>query len=356
MRNSEHAARVVPGVTTRAVPLSVLDLAWVSDGTTTADALEATIEVARAADDLGLHRFWVAEHHNLPSIASTNPPVIMAALAARTEQIRIGSGGVMLPNHAPYVIAEQFALLHALHPGRIDLGIGRAPGTDQVTAAALRRSTDTLSVEDFPLHVLTVMGWLGDRRLDDPAVQRLQATPAPGEGMPEVWLLGSSDYSAQLAARLGLRYCYAHHFGHLDPAMVLDLYRSQFRSSPVLAEPYAMVCTSALAAESSERADFLAGPARVAALGLRSGDRRPLVSPEEAVERGFTDLERDLLDHLPAIKFVGTADEVTAGLDALRTRTDCQELMVTGATYTAADRITSLGLIAAAWQRSPARD
>ena len=222
------------------VPLSILDLANIAEGHTSADALNATIWLAQQADKAGFDRFWVAEHHNTNSVASTNPPVLVAALGARTERIKVGSGGVMLPNHAPYVVAEQFALLEALHPGRIDLGIGRAPGTDQLTAQALRRSEDALGVEEFPRHVLQVLSWLGDPRVDEPLVNRLSATPAP-TSYPEVWLLGSSGYSAQLAGMLGVRYCYAHHFGPMDPGAVFDAYRSRFQPSPGLEAPHAMI-------------------------------------------------------------------------------------------------------------------
>lgn len=330
-------------------PLSVLDLATVTEGRTSADALAGSVRLVRAAEDLGYRRFWVAEHHNMPAVASTSPPVLVGALAARTESIRVGSGGVMLPNHPPYVVAEQFSTLEALHPGRIDLGIGRAPGTDQRTALALRRQENPLSVEDFPQQLLELMAWLGDSRLTEPLAASLSATPQAST-YPEVWLLGSSDYAARLAGMLGIRYCYAHHFGTLDPAMVLDLYREHFRPSPVLSEPHAMVCTSALVADTAEEAAYLAGPAKVMALSLRSGQLGPVVSPEAAAARGFTELEEGMLAHLPALKSVGTAEQVSEDLRGLVERSGAQELMLAGTMYDVATRIETLEAVAQAFQ------
>ncbi|MHA7248063.1 LLM class flavin-dependent oxidoreductase [Arthrobacter tecti] len=329
------------------VPLSVLDLATVGVGRTSAQALADSTRLAQEADRLGFTRFWVAEHHNMPSVASTSPAVLIAHLGAHTERIRLGSGGVMLPNHAPFVVAEQFALLEALQPGRVDLGIGRAPGTDQMTAMALRRQVDGLGVEEFPQHVLEVLGLLGDNRTPERAA-RLAATPA-ASSFPEVWLLGSSAYSAQLAGMLGLRYSYAHHFGNEDPAAVMRLYRSNFQPSPVLAEPYAMLATSALTAETEEEARYLAGPAQVMALSLRSGRPAPIVSPQDAAERVLTEQEQAMLQHLPAIKTVGTPGQVTARLKELVEITGAQELMITGTTYDVGSRVDSLAHLSAAW-------
>lgn len=329
------------------VPLSVLDLATVGTGRTSAGALADSTRLAVEADRLGFTRFWVAEHHNMPSVASTSPAVLIAHLGAHTRRIRLGSGGVMLPNHAPFVVAEQFAVLEALQPGRVDLGIGRAPGTDHMTAMALRRQADGLGVEEFPQHVLEVLALLGDNRTPD-RVMRLAATPAPSS-FPEVWLLGSSGYSAQLAGLLGLRYSYAHHFGTEDPAAVMRLYRSSFQPSPGLAEPYGMLATSALAAASEDEARYLAGPAKVMALSLRSGRAAPIVSPEEAAQRVFTEQEQLMLDRLPAIKVVGTPAQVTAELDELVELTGSQEVMITGTTYDVGSRIESLSHLAVAW-------
>lgn len=327
---------------TTTLPISVLDLVTVTEGSTSAEALNRSIELARAAEELGTARFWVAEHHNMPAVASTNPPVIMAALAARTERIRIGSGGVMLPNHAPYVVAEQFAILEALHPGRIDLGIGRAPGTDQRTASALRRDAGGLGVDEFPRHVLELMSWLGDNRLEEPLSAALKATPVPGQTAPEVWLLGSSGYSAQLAGMLGVRYCYAHHFGNMDELQVMEAYRARFQPSPALDEPHAMICTSVITDPDPERAEFLAGPAKQMALQLRTGRLGPVMSPNRAAEMPISPLDKEMLAHLPATKYVGTPERVREQLEALVDRTQVQELMLAATTFDVQTRIDTL--------------
>jgi luciferase family oxidoreductase group 1 len=328
------------------VPLSVLDLATVSEGHSSADALRGTIETARAADQLGYSRFWVAEHHNMPAVASTSPPVLIGAVAAHTRDIRVGSGGVMLPNHMPFVVAEQFALLEALYPGRVDLGIGRAPGTDQATAAALRGVSPYLTVEKFPDHLKTLLGLLGDERV--PA-DRLRATPA-AESFPDVWILGSSTYGAQIAAALGLPFCFAYHFAmSSDVDGALRLYRDGFQPSARYPQPWVMVSASVLAASTTEEAQFLAGPSRIMALSLRTGHLGPIVSPETAAQRELSDLDRAVLESLPGTQYAGTADEVVAALDTLVDRTGADELMLAGAVHDPATRVDSLARIAKAW-------
>ncbi|WP_420175442.1 LLM class flavin-dependent oxidoreductase [Luteococcus sp. OSA5] len=328
------------------IPLSVLDLVTVTEGSDTPSALQRSISLVKAAEEQGYQRFWVAEHHNMPAVASTSPPVIIAALGAHTERIRVGSGGVMLPNHAPYVVAEQFALLEGLYPGRIDLGIGRAPGTDQRTASALRRDPDALGVKEFPHHVLEVMSWLGDNRLEEPLSASLAATPA-ARSHPEVWLLGSSAYSAQLAGMLGLRYCYAHHFGQMDEEAVMEAYRSRFEPSAALSEPHAMICTSVITAPTDEQAQYLAGPAKHMALALRTNRLAPVISPETAAERGLSPLDEQMMGHLPATKFVGTPEAVRPQLQSLLDRTGVQELMLAATTYDVQTRIDTLADVAA---------
>ena len=303
-------------------------------GHTSADALRGTTEVARTADDLGYARFWVAEHHNMPAVASTSPPVLMAHLAANTRRIKVGSGGVMLPNHMPFVVAEQFALLEALYPGRIDLGIGRAPGTDQATAAALRGVSPHLTVEQFPDHLQLVLALLGDE-----GIARLRATPAP-ETFPQIWMLGSSTYGAQVAAALGLPFCYAYHFASgSDVDAALHLYRSGFQPSPQLATPHVMVSASVIAAGTTEEAQFLAGPSRVMVQSLRTGRLGPIVSPETAAA----------VPDGPGTQYAGTAEEVVAGLDSLVTRTGADELILAGTTYDPATRQDTLTRVAKAW-------
>ncbi|WP_331273213.1 LLM class flavin-dependent oxidoreductase, partial [Motilibacter deserti] len=244
------------------VPLSVLELSPVGSGQTSRDALLASTELARTAERLGYARFWVAEHHNMPSVASTTPAVLLAHVAAATSTIRVGSGGVMLPNHAPLVVAEQFAILEALHPGRVDLGIGRAPGTDPVTAAALRRTPEGLGAEDFPQELDTLLALLGDPTREEPRPTRLVATPA-ATSAPDVWLLGSSGYSAQVAGKLGLPFAFAHHFSAQNTEPALALYRDVFTPSHALQEPHAMVVASVLAAPTQEEAERLALPGRL---------------------------------------------------------------------------------------------
>jgi len=331
------------------VPLSVLDLATVREGHTSADALRGTIEIAKTADDLGYSRFWLAEHHNMPAVASTAPPVLIAAVAAQTQRIRVGSGGVMLPNHMPFVVAEQFATLEALYPGRIDLGIGRAPGTDQATAAALRGVSPYLTVEQFPEHLQTLLALLGDERIDAGEATRLRATPVAST-YPEIWMLGSSTYGAQVAAALGLPFCYAYHFAiSSDVDAALHLYRSGFKPSPRLAEPHVMVSASVIAAETADEAQFLAGPSRIMALSLRTGRLGPIVSPEAAAAVELSDLDRAVLDTLPGTQFAGTGEDVAERLAELVARTGANELILAGTVHDPATRQDTLARVAKAW-------
>jgi luciferase family oxidoreductase group 1 len=323
---------------------SVLDLAIVSSGTTSTDALASTTELARHAEALGYDRFWVAEHHNMPTVASTSPPVLMAHLAASTSRIKVGSGGVMLPNHAPLVVAEQFAMLEALHPGRVDLGIGRAPGTDPQTAAALRRSPDALGAEDFPRDLLDLMGMLGDERVQEGAWSRFRATPIPTSS-PQIVLLGSSGYSAQLAGQLGLAFGFAHHFDQPGVMEAVSIYRDSFRPSPELAEPYTIVTAGVLAADDAEEAEHLAGPARLAVLGIRTGRRMTVLSPDEAAVHPDIDTARSM----PSNRIVGDAAHVATEIQALAERTGAAEIMISTMTYGLPERIHTLELVAEHW-------
>lgn len=337
------------------VPLSVLDTAPVSAGATSGDALAATTRLAAAADSLGYHRFWVAEHHAMPAVASTSPGVLLAHLAAATRRIRVGSGGVMLPNHPSLVVAEQFAMLEALHPGRVDLGIGRAPGADPTTAAALRRTVEGLGHEDFPAEVIDVLALLGVR-LDGLApsarAQRLTATPV-ATSSPEVWLLGSSLFSAELAGSLGLPFSYAHHFNTGHTLQAAETYRRAFRPSVVLDVPRLMVSASVLVADSDEEAQFLAGPSRVMALSLRTGrPLAPILSPEDAAT-ALAELDptaaAELFAKVPGTQVATTADRAVAELTDLVARTGAAELMVTGTAYDVETRIGTLKALAAGW-------
>ena len=340
-----------------AVPVSVLDLVPVGSGGSAAQALAGTTAVAQKADSLGFRRFWVAEHHNIPSVASTAPEVLIAHLAAHTQRIRVGSGGVMLPNHPALVVAEQFAMLEALHPGRIDLGIGRAPGTDPATAAALRRTADGLGAEEFPRELIDVLGLLGQHdeagtgRPASPLVRRFSPTPVQGS-TPEVWLLGSSTFSARLAAALGLRFAYAHHFGATHTMEAMAAYRAEFRPAPGLAAPHAMVSASVLIADSDEEAQYLAGPSRVMALSLRTGRPGPITDPGTAAEvlAGLAGgpLEQ-VLAGLPGTQVATTTDRAVAELDELVQRTRADELLVTATTWDVRTRVDTLERLAEAW-------
>lgn len=323
-------------------PLSVLDLSVVREGGTSGEALHDTTELARAADRLGFTRFWVAEHHNMATVASTTPSVLIAHIAAGTERIRVGSGGVMLPNHAPLAIAEQFGLLESLHPGRIDLGIGRAPGTDPMTASAFGRPPQQ-SVEQFPHDLIEVMGMLGDRRRDDGMWTRFRATPVLATS-PTVALLGSSGFSAQLAGMLGLPFAYAHHFDTGATDVATRLYFDHFAPSPVLDEPYLILGVGALAADTDVEAERIGLPGRILRLGIRTNRRFPLVSPDTAADHPDAEAARQM----PTDQLIGSPERVAEGLRALQARTKAHEFMLTAATYDVADRIRSLELIDAA--------
>lgn len=311
-----------------AVPLSVLDLAPVVSGSTPAAALLATRELARHVEGLGFTRFWLAEHHNMPGIASSAPTVVIADVAAATERIRVGSGGVMLPNHPPLVVAEQFGTLAALHPGRIDLGIGRAPGTDQGTARALRRSTGPLSDDDFPQQLGELVGFLRGRFPDGHPYGAITAVPGDGVG-PPIWLLGSSGYSAQLAGMLGLPFAFAHHFMAQNTLPALELYRRSFEPSDQLRAPYAMVAVQVVAAETDEEAQRLARPGALAFLQLRKNQPVPLPTVAEAAAYPWTPEERAFASARHEGQAVGSVDTVRRQLGDLLSATAADELMVT---------------------------
>ena len=332
---------------TAPAPLSILDLATVGVGRTPADALVATTELARSAEGWGYHRFWVAEHHGMPGVASSTPAVLLAHLGNHTSTLRLGSGGVMLPNHAPLAVAEQFGLLEALNPGRIDLGLGRAPGTDQATARALRRGLAE-GADDFPNQLAELTHFLdGDFPPGHPYA-RLTAVPR-GEGRPPIWLLGSSGFSAQLAGRLGLPFAFAHHFSGNNTVPALDLYRSSFRPSEVLAEPYALIGVSAVAADDKAQARWLARSAGLGMLKLRRGNPGPIPTPEEAEAYPYSPAEADFLDDWLSNVVLGAPGEVADGLEALRKRTGADELMVTSHIHGHEARHRSYGLIAQAY-------
>ncbi|MGW1155014.1 LLM class flavin-dependent oxidoreductase [Streptomyces rubiginosohelvolus] len=345
---------------TAAVPLSVLDLVTVGQGRTATQALRTSVEIAKLTESRGFHRFWVAEHHSMPGVASSSPAVILAHIAAHTERIRLGSGGVMLPNHAPLVIAEQFGTLEAMAPGRVDLGLGRAPGTDGATAAALRRS-DRLNegADDFPQQLMELIRFLDDDFPDGHPYARIHAVPGPVQATspggvqsahrPPVWLLGSSGFSARLAGTLGLPFAFAHHFSALNTIPALDLYRESFRPSAVLDAPYALIGVSALAADDEREARRQVLTGALSMVRLRTGRPGLIPSPEEAEAYDFSPMEREFVDGWLANVIHGTADEVRTGLDDLAKRTGADELMITANAHGGDARLRSYGLIADAY-------
>lgn len=331
--------------TLQGTPLSVLDLATISSGSTPGDALANTLEVAQLAEQLGYHRFWVAEHHNMPGVASAAPAVIIAHLAAHTSTIRVGSGGVMLPNHQPLVVAEQFGTLEAMHRGRIDLGLGRAPGTDPGTARALRRGIEAEGDGDFPKLLGELVAFFQGSFPDDHPFARITAVPALGN-MPAIWLLGSSGFSAQLAGYLGMPFSFAHHFSPHNTLAALALYRERFEASEGLKAPYAMVAASVLVADTDAEAQRLAEPSRLAFLRLRQGRPGPFPSPEQAQAHSYSPQEQAALDSVLASQIVGGPDTVRAGLERLLADTAADELMVTTRVFAQGDRLRSLRLLA----------
>ncbi|MFD3376183.1 MULTISPECIES: LLM class flavin-dependent oxidoreductase [unclassified Streptomyces] len=345
---------------TAQVPLSVLDLVTVGAGRTATDALRTSVKLSRLAEDRGFHRYWVAEHHSMPGVASTSPAVILAHLAAHTTRIRLGSGGVMLPNHAPLVIAEQFGTLEAMAPGRIDLGLGRAPGTDGATAAALRR-TDRLNegADDFPEQLAELTRFLDDDFPPGHPYARIHAVPGPVQATspggvqsphrPPIWLLGSSGFSARLAGTLGLPFAFAHHFSAQNTIPALDLYRESFRPSAVLDSPYALIGVSALATDDEKEASRQIMAAALNMVRLRTGRPGLVPTPEEAEAYEFSPMEREFVDSWNANVIHGTADEVRSGLDDLQKRTGADELMLTAVAHNGDLRLRSYELIADAY-------
>jgi luciferase family oxidoreductase group 1 len=345
-RNTCTAGGVARQVTESFVPLSVLDLAVVGEGSSPAKALQGSVELVRETEALGYHRYWVAEHHNMPGIASSSPPVLLAHLAAASSSIRVGSGGVMLPNHAPLVVAEQFGMLEALHPGRVDLGIGRAPGTDPLTARALRRSSGPPTADDFPEQLAELLGFFDGSFPEDHPYRAITAVPGRGY-RPKLWLLGSSDYSAQAAGWLGLPFSFAHHFAAANTLPAVAAYRQAFRPSAELERPYVMLGVSVVCAETEERAQWLAGPGALAFLRLRSGRPGKYPTPEEAAEYQFTPHERRLLEAWRS-QVIGDPETVRNQLVELVERTGADELMITTMTHGLEDRLRSYRLVAEA--------
>jgi luciferase family oxidoreductase group 1 len=321
------------------IPLSVLDLAPVNQGDTPRDALANTLDLARNAERLGFQRYWLAEHHNMRGIASAATAVVIGHVAAGTKTIRVGAGGIMLPNHAPLVIAEQFGTLASLFPGRIDLGLGRAPGTDQLTAHALRRTLAS-DPNAFPNDVIELMSYFAPAQPG----QRIQAVPGAGLDVP-IWILGSSLFGAQLAAMLGLPYAFASHFA---PAQMMDaiaIYRERFQPSEQLAKPHVMLGVNVFAAETDAQARLLMSSRQQAFVALRRGEPGPLPPPVEGYEERISPSEKMMLDQLSPGTVVGSPESVREGLAAFIARTGADELMVTAQVFDHAARVRSYEIV-----------
>ena len=321
-------------------PLSVLDLSPVPEGSDAGQALRKSLDLARHVEALGFRRYWMAEHHNMPGIASAATAVALAHIAAGTKSIRIGAGGVMLPNHAPLVIAEQFGTLAALHPGRVELGLGRAPGTDQITARAMRR-TLVSNTDEFPQDVVELMHYF----MAPEPNQAVQAVPGGGLEVP-IWILGSSTYGAQLAAILGLPYAFASHFA---PAAMMDaaaIYRQRFRPSAQLAAPYIMFGLNIAAADTDVEARFLFSSVQQSFLNSRRGRPGKLPPPVADMESRLDPQGKAMLDDALACAIVGGPDTVRRGIEAFVARTGADELMVTTNMFDHAARLRSFSILA----------
>jgi len=326
------------------IPLSMLDLVSVREGGTVAQALAIAVRTAQHAESLGFKRYWLAEHHNMAGIASSATAVLVGHIAGATHTMRVGSGGIMLPNHAPLVVAEAFGTLAELYPNRIDLGLGRAPGTDSLTMRALRRDR-VETEEDFPADVAELQRLLGPAQPG----QRLIANPGAGTHVP-IWLLGSSLFSAQLAAQRGLPYAFASHFAPRFLLEAVALYRSRFVPSATLAQPYVVIGVPLIAAATDEEADFLASSTYRRVLGILRGDRRLLAPPEAGFAAQLHPQERAAVGDFLAAAVVGGPDTVRKGLQALAEATRADEFMLVSDVFDPALRLRSLDIAAVAME------
>jgi luciferase family oxidoreductase group 1 len=323
------------------IPLSILELVSITEETDARGALDNARDLAAHAERWGYHRIWVAEHHNMPGIASAATSVVLAHIGAGTNTIRIGAGGIMLPNHSPYVIAEQFGTLERLFPGRVDLGLGRAPGTDGSTLRALRRTPD--AAEHFPQDVLELQSWLAPVAPG----QRIVAVPAAGTEIP-LWILGSSHFGAMMAAEFGLPYAFASHFAPADLLPALGLYRDRFKPSHQLDRPYAMVGVNVIAADTDAEAHRLATTQQMAFTNIFRGARGLGQPPIDDIETYWTPIEKAQAGRMLARSIVGSRDTVRAGLEALVEETGADELIVVSMIYDHQARLHSVQLTAEA--------
>ena len=330
----------------RMVALSILDLSPVTTATPPAAALNNTLDLARFADRLGFTRYWLAEHHNLPTIASSAPDIMIGQVAAVTKNMRIGSGGVMLPNHAPLMVMERFKVLEALFPGRIDLGLGRAPGTDQITSLALRRRQDTTNEQDDFLDRFQEMILFETNGFPhNHPFSKVAAMPT-GVPLPPIWLLGSSDYSAQLAAQVGAGFSFAYHFSDFPPEIPMLAYRNQFKRSAWRQTPHAILGVAAIVADAESEADRMATSADLHFARRALGQYGPLASPDEAAAYPYTPIDRQRIEHNRKRLIVGSPTQVHEGIAALAESTKADEVMITTMVFDHAARKHAYELLA----------
>ncbi|MCM3759940.1 LLM class flavin-dependent oxidoreductase [Alkalihalobacillus oceani] len=323
------------------IPLSVLDLAPITEGSDASQSFKNSVELAQHTEKWGFHRYWLAEHHNMPGIASSATSVVIGHIAGATKHIRVGSGGIMLPNHAPLMIAEQFGTLEAMYPGRIDLGLGRAPGSDQATAYALRRTLQSRG-EDFPELVEELEGYFAGGES-----ARVRAFPGEGAEIP-IWLLGSSGFSAQLAAHKGLPFAFASHFAAEYTLPALRLYRDNFKPSEILKKPYAMVGVNVIAADTEEKAQFLATSQQQQFLSLRRGAPTPLKPPVKNLEEVVSSYELASLSQSldSRTTLVGTKETIKEKLEQFLAETKADEMIINSQIYDQQDRLRSYEIVA----------
>ncbi|KQL43835.1 luciferase [Brevibacillus choshinensis] len=330
----------------RDIPLSVLDLAPIVEGSNATESYKKSLDLAQHVEKWGYHRYWLAEHHSMPSVASSATSVLIGHIAGGTTKLRVGSGGIMLPNHAPLVIAEQFGTLESLYPGRIDLGLGRAPGADQRTARALRRDL-RIGGEDFPELLQELREYLNPSLSDSPVGVR--AIPGEGLNIP-IWLLGSSDFSARLAGMLGLPFAFAGHFSPNYTLPALQTYRHSFRPSDVLDKPYAMVGVNVMAADTDEKAERLATSHFQAFLNIIRGDLKPIQPPVDDMDDLWSEFEKLSVQSQLRSSIIGSPDTVKKELQELLNSTQADELMITTQMFEHADRLHSYEIVADVWK------
>lgn len=327
------------------IPISVLDLSPIVEGAKPADALRNTLSLAQHAEKLGYNRFWLAEHHNMTGIASAATSVVIGYVAGGTSRIRVGAGGIMLPNHAPLVIAEQFGTLESIYPNRIDLGLGRAPGSDRVTAHALRRTLQS-DGDDFP-ELLEELRFFFAEPIEN---QKIQAVPGGGLNVP-VWLLGSSGFSAQLAGKLGLPFAFAGHFSPENILPALELYRRNFEPSEDLQKPYAMLALNVIAAETDKEANYLATSQYQSFLKLVRGTPGKIQPPVEDMDKIWDEREKALVQSRTGGSVIGSRETVEAGLEKILDATKADELMINAMIYDHEKRLRSYEIVAEIWNK-----